>query len=373
VGPSITTFLAGGFAALGRTPTDPSGLSLLGTLQTYYARDIGLYFKPAVLFPIALIYTAYQALWRKSTKDVFLLLGLLLFGSLIPIQVVYNFGPRMDLYLYIIVLILIAAMLDRALGALPRTVSPVLMLLAVVTVVWTEIQYSPPLQLLTPQLLRKPVEYYPAYMPTAQWVMKNVPPRDKILMNLRDSEVLHFLTNGNRHFEILNTCVGELAFFPAQRCKPPYISFWIYRGATDPDTPRDALFAISEPSLLSTIGSRDVKYVMVTPQVYSLYFYLKAHPAFQEVAKLSDSVVFRVIAPVRPISTYPNVKWETCIGEGTPEYLKNLRLEKPAAYEARLRDQIMPWMGLSRQDLMRFENWQGCQFPAVYPNAYELP
>ncbi len=316
IGRSITNFIGGGFAAHGSTPGSQSVLSPLQIIRAYYGTHIAPYFRPAILFPVTLAYTAYQALWRRSRPDIFLGLGLLLFSSLIPIQVVTNFGPRVDLYLYIIILILVAAMLDRILHALPKPISIVLTPLAVVAVIWMEIQYSPPLQLFTPRLFNQPLKYYADYLPTAVWIKNNVRPDDKIIMELRDSEILDSLMSSNRHFKLLNTCVGELSFFPAQRCTPPYISFWIYKGVTDPDAPRDALFAISEPSFLSSIESGDVKYVIVTPRVYSLYFYLKVHPAFQEVAKLGDNVVFRVISPVRPISAYPNVKWDTCIGQG---------------------------------------------------------
>jgi len=116
-----------------------------------------------------------------------------------------------------------------------------------------------------------------------------------------------------------------------------------------------------------------VKYVIITPKLYYLYYYLKVHPDFQEVANIDDKVIFRVISPVQPISSYPNVKWETCLGKGTPEYLKNLEQAKPARFETLFREQLEPWMGLSRQDVTAFENWQGCQFEVVFPGEYLLP
>jgi hypothetical protein len=42
----------------------------------------------------------------------------------------------------------------------------------------------------------------------------------------------------------------------------------------------------------------------------------------------------------------------------------------PASYATRLRDEIGPWMGLSAEDLLSFENWRGCEFSADFPGGY---
>jgi hypothetical protein len=200
----------------------------------------------------------------------------------------------------------------------------------------------------------------------AAWVDMNVKPDENILIFLQNANVLHILTAGNRTFSDINTCIGEISFVPARRCSPPYITFWINKGTENPDNPRDLISGISEPGFISAVRENNVKYVIVTPRLYYLYYYLKIHPDFEEVIRLGNSVVFQVIHPVQPISSFPNVKWETCVGMGTPEYLKNLQEIYPARYEAMLRDQFGPWMGLTRQDLTVFENWQGCEFDSVY-------
>jgi hypothetical protein len=224
-----------------------------------------------------------------------------------------------------------------------------------------------------PKINQQTLGYFDTYTTTAAWVDAYIKPDEKILINLRDGNILHILTKGNRTFEDINTCIGEDSFVPAKSCTPPYIAFWIYKGTTDPDDPRDVMLGISETALISTIREKDVKYVIVTPKLYYLFYYLKALPDFEEVAHLNDNVIFRVIHPAQPISSYPDVKWETCVGAGIPEYLKNLHEIYPARYETMLRDQFEPWMGLSRQDMTAFENWQGCEFESVYPGTYALP
>jgi hypothetical protein len=67
------------------------------------------------------------------------------------------------------------------------------------------------------------------------------------------------------------------------------------------------------------------------------------------------------------------VKWENCIGKGTPEYLWNLYTTYPARYKAMLTNNFEPWMGLSGQDVANIVNWKGCEFESTYPGTYTLP
>jgi hypothetical protein len=217
------------------------------------------------------------------------------------------------------------------------------------------------------------LDYFGDYIETAAWVDQNIKPEEKILIYLRNANILHVLTSGNRSFDAINDCVGDDSFVPAIPCTPPYITFWIYNGETNPDGPRVKIFGISEPSLISTIQKKEIKYIIVTPKIYYLYFYLKIHPSFQEVTRTDNNVIFRVIAPVQPISGFLNAKWETCVGDGTSKYLKNLHRVYPERFETRLSEQFIPWMGLSRQDVTSFENWQGCVYDSIFPGKYLLP
>ncbi len=140
----------------------------------------------------------------------------------------------------------------------------------------------------------------------------------------------------------------------------------------DPDNPRDVLMGISEPLLLSSIQEKNVKYIIVTPRVYSLYYYLKIHPDFEQAVILGKFAVFRIKNRVESISAYPNINWSTCVGLGTSEYLTNLEKTDPARFEARLGDEIGPWMGLFRSDIKTFQNWQGCKFDSIFPGDYQL-
>jgi len=340
-------------------------------LRLYYQRDIAGYFSLAFIFPITLVYMAYQAVWKKTRPDIFLGIGLLLFTILIPIQIVANFGPRHNIYLYVIVLIGSAAMLSRFLRGLPEMVSNVALAIIVSVIIWVQVQnhppntdYFPPLKVFTPALFEQPLNFYAQDAETAAWVDQHIHPDERIMLSERHGNRLHILTTGNRHFEVFNTCVGELSRRPAERCMPPYISFWVYRGTTDPNEPRDRLQGFSEPWLISAIREKDVKYLIVKWEVDALYSYLKANPSFKEVVMLGDTVIFNVVPPVSPLSAI-GMKWETCIGKGTPEYLRNLRQSNSASYEAKLHQILEPWMGLSREDLIRFEDWQGCQFDTV--------
>jgi hypothetical protein len=240
--------------------------------------------------------------------------------------------------------------------------------LAALAIAWSLVSSSTaPLQALTFKSFNRPVEYFTAYSATAEWIDQNVNPNSSVLVGDRDGNVLHILTSGNRKFETLNLCEGEASFQPAEACQPPYILFWIDRGITDPDEPLERFFGISEVWLISTIEKNAIDYVIVTPSTKLFYYYLDAHPDFEEVTRANGIVIFQVTHPVRSSSEIPQMGWETCIGAGTSEYLRNLKREKPGNYEAKLIEFFSPWMGLSRGDIENFENWQGCVLDLVLP------
>lgn len=351
-----------------------SVLSVLGILNTFYTRDILQFFKIAILFPISVVFLLYQAVVRKTKPDIFIALGLFLYSPLILVQAVVNFGFRQNLYFYCIVLLCMAVMLDRLFGKLAsKELSNAVVVIVAMSLICIQLSggnYSFPktVSLNNPGKL----PYLSTYREAAAWVDEHVKPDMKIMIPSRDGNFFHILTAGNRQFEVLNTCMGEVSFSAAEKCRPPYISFWVYKGTTDPNEPRDFFQGISEPTLLSKIREKSVEYVFVTPSIYSLYRYLMIHPDFEEVDIIDNIAIFRVIHPVHPIVDYQNVEWETCIGRGTPEYLKNLKATDPARFEMRLRSQIEPWMGLNSQDLEAFMNWQGCQFDVVFPGSYHI-
>jgi 4-amino-4-deoxy-L-arabinose transferase-like glycosyltransferase len=350
-------------------------ISILQILDTFYNRDIVRFFNIAILFPLVLGFTFYQVVLRKSRPDIFLLTGFLLLSYLIPSQVVANFGFRNNLYFFIIGLLGLAAMIERLCSSLSyRYASSFVAFFMTGSLVYIQVAGGN-------YVLREPnpvynletLDYFSlGYRPLANWINENVAPDEIILMSEREGNILHILTDENRRFEIINNCRGAKNFWPAVKCTPPYISFWIYNGLDDPDAPRDVLLGISEPVLVEKINNMDVNYVIVTPRLHSLYFYLVRHPDFEEMLKIDNFPIFRVISPVQPISFYTNVQWDTCIGQGTSAYLKNLEETSPSRYETKLREEIVPWMGLSKHDLDLFANWQGCQFGA-FTGEYSLP
>jgi 4-amino-4-deoxy-L-arabinose transferase-like glycosyltransferase len=351
-------------------------ISFLKLIRTFYLTDIANYFAIALVFPIALLYTAYQAILKRAKSDIFLGIGFLLFIPLLPIQVTASLGFRQNLYLYIIVLILIAAMLERLVNLLPlsKTYKDLVVFAAVLCMIYMQVSGGINITFFTdPKINPQTLDYFNGNDTTAAWINANVKPDEIIMTRLRDANIFHILTNGNRTFADINTCIGESSLVPAASCTAPYIIFWINQGTTDPDAPRDSFLGISEPAFISTIREKNVKYVIVTPKLYYLYYYLKVHPDFEEVAQLNYNVIFRVIHPVQPISSYPDVKWETCVGEGTPEYLWNLYQIYPARYQTMLSNKFGPWMGLSKQDVADIVSWKGCEFNSVYPGTYDLP
>jgi len=348
----------------------------LKLIRTFYITDIANYFKIALVFPIALLYTSYQAVLKRTKPDIFLGIGFLLFIPLLPIQVTAELGFRQNLYLYIIALIFIAAMLERLVNSLPlsKTYQDILVFAATSCIIFFQVSGGINITFFTdPKINPETLDYFNGSDTTAAWINANVKPDEIIMTRLRDANVFHIMTTGNRTFAEINTCIGESSLVPAQSCTPPYIIFWINQGTTDPDAPRDSILGISETNFISTIREKNVKYVIVTPKLYYLYYYLKVHPDFEEVAQLNYNVIFRVIHPVQPISSYPDAKWAPCIGQGTPEYLWNVDQTYPARYTALINNKLAPWMGLTRQDLAKIENWQGCEFDSVYPGTYVLP
>jgi hypothetical protein len=349
-------------------------LSVFEILNTFYTRDILQFFKIAILFPVSVLFLLHQAIVRKTNPDIFLALGLFLYSPLILVQAVVDFGFRQNLYFYCVVLLCLAAMLDRLFDNLPsKELSNALILTVALSLICIQLSggnYSFPktVSLKTPEKL----PYLGTYQEAAAWVDKNVKPDMKIMIPSREGNFFHILTAGDRQFEIIRTCVGETDFLPAIKCTPPYISFWVNRGTTDPDEPRDFFHGISEPVLLSAIREKHVQYIFVTPSIHSLYHYLILHPDFEEVDIIDNIAIFRVINTVHPIAEYQHREWETCIGRGTPDYLKNLKKTDPARFEMRLQSQLGPWMGLNRQHLEAFMNWQGCQFEVDFPGSYNV-
>jgi 4-amino-4-deoxy-L-arabinose transferase-like glycosyltransferase len=349
-------------------------LSLLEILHTFYTRDILQFYRIAILFPVSLVFLLYQAIVRKTKPDIFLALGLLLYSPLILVQVVVNFSFRQNLYFYCVVLLCIATMLDRLFGGLPfKKFSNAVVVTVAISLICIQLSggnYSFPktVSLKTPERL----PYLSTYREAAAWVDENVKPDMKIMIPSREGNFFHVLTAGNRQFEVLNTCMGEVSFSVAEKCIPPYISFWVYKGTTDPNEPRDFFQGISEPVFLSTIRDKSVEYIFVTPTIYSLYRYLVVHPDFEEVDIIDNIAIFRVTGPVHSIADYQNIEWEPCIGRGTSTYLKNLKDTDANRFEMRLQKQLEPWMGLDREDLDAFMNWQGCQFEVNFPGSYRV-
>jgi 4-amino-4-deoxy-L-arabinose transferase-like glycosyltransferase len=374
IGRSVSSLLTGNKITSIGADVQGADLSLIEILVRYYHQDIVPDFKYiSLLFPISLIYSLYQAFWKRSRPDIFLGIGLLLFATLIPVEVIAGFGTRHNIYFYVVLLIACTAMLERLLSlSTGKTLNLALAALAAGAIVWISVNYSPaPLQLFTPTLFNKPIKYFTESAATAQWINQNIDPDANILVRDRDGNFLHVLTSGNRRFETLNLCEGEGSFLPAEACAAPYPLFWTDRGITDPNEPRDRLLGISEPWLISAIKEKAIDYVIVTPRVYVLYYYLEAHPDFQEVARLGSTVIFKVIHhPVQPISIYTNVNWEPCIGEGTADYLRNLKQERPENYNTKITNFFVPWMGLSRGDIESYQNWKGCVLDPVFPGEY---
>jgi 4-amino-4-deoxy-L-arabinose transferase-like glycosyltransferase len=341
-------------------------IALVDIFRKFYIRDILNFFRIGLLFPIALSFILYQAVTKKRKSDVFLVIGLFLYVPLILVQATVNFGFRQNLYFYCITLILIATMLDRIFGELSsKKLSNGLVMTVTLSLVFIQVSggtYTFP-----------EFNYFRSYEEIATWVDKHIDSNVRIMVPARESNFLHVLTSGNKRFEITNTCIGEVSASPAEKCTPPYISFWVYNGTTDPNEPRDLLQGISEPALLSSIREKDIQYVFVTPSIYSLYNYLMIHPAFEKIGIIDNIAIFRVVREVQSIASYPDIKWNTCLGRGTPEYLRNLKDANPVRYEMKLRTEIEPWMGLNRQDLEAFMNWQGCQFGVIFPGSYSSP
>jgi hypothetical protein len=361
-------------AELSTTPRGRYSMSIVQIVDTFYNRDISRFFRISVVFIVGLAFTLCNAVFKKSKADLFLLSGFLLYGYLIPVQVVMNFGFRNNLYFFIVGLLCVAAMIERL--SLKLSYKPVSLFVAFLvtgSLLYIQISEGNYFREPNPVSNSETMDYFSSdYQSLANWVNDNVSPDEVILMSEREGNILHILTDGNRRFEIINTCRGENSFWPAVKCAPPYISFWIYNSLDDPDAPRDFLDGISEPVLIEKVNKMNVKYVIVTPRLHSLYSYLKTHPGFEEVLVVDIFPIFRVISPVQPIASYDDIKWETCLGEGTSTYFINLAETNPMRYEARLREEIIPWMGLSRDDIEVFKSWQKCQF-GRFTGEYQWP
>jgi len=337
--------------------------SLIQILKTYYQRDVVKNINPAPVLVIALFYSLYQAIFRKNQADIFLCLSLVLFGILIPEQVRVDYGERLNVYLYCVILIVSAAMFDRFFSKLPQRLSKYMVILTsglfVFSLASSGIFKDPNVVKATDP---RSLDYFTDYANDAAWIDDNISPHETIIMPGREANALHILTTGNRQILLVNLCIGEDSFSPAEQCAPPYISFWIYKGATNPEVYNDFFRGISEPSFIREIQENKVNYVFVPFGYQGLYNYLSAHPDFEELLLLDNFIVFQINQPVKMISNYPSIEWQTCIGKSTPEYLRNLINNFPEEYETKLHEYAEPWMDLSAQDLETFMNWQGCFF-----------
>jgi len=349
--------------------TNPNSysISIFQIFKIFYERDIVQFFKFAIVFPLGLGVLIYQSIIKKSRPDIFLLFGVLLFSYLIPSQVVVDYNYRTNLYFYIIGLLYLAVMIDRLSLKVGNKFAGALIAF-LITGFLIYIQTAGVFFIISkPKLIsnsEKTMGYFNVdYQPLADWINENILPSEIIMMNSRDSNYLHILTDGNRRFEEIYNCSGEDRFSPASRCVPPYISLWIHNRSSDINFPRDSFLGISEPWIIENINENHVDFIIVTPRTFSLYQYLSLHPGFEFSAIVNDSfAIFRIVQPVKPISSYPDIIWNTCLGAEVPQYLQNLKQANPARYQYLLNNHIEPWMGLTDQDLDAFKNWQGCKF-----------
>lgn len=339
-------------------------------LLKFYNRDIGNYFNYALLFLVGILFSIYHALVKKSKPAIFLICGLILFSSMIPANVINNFGARQNLYFYIITLICIAFFFDRIINLVKNFQLPLILLISS-AMVFIQVSKGIP-QVSDFSTHRNSFIYSFDYSETAEWIIENIKTDENILTSERESNYFHILTPENRVIYPILTCTGESSFYIAEKCSQPYISLWIYQGIKDPDTPRDFLSGISEDSLISIINEKNIDYIIVTEKIYSLYYYLNLHPNFEKVAVFRNAVIFKVKSPVQYISDYPKTNFITCIGIGTKEYFSNLKTKYPESYEAKFKSVYSPWMGLSTQDLDNIVNESDCLFNANFPGDFKV-
>ncbi len=127
-----------------------------------------------------------------------------------------------------------------------------------------------------------------------------------------------------------------------------------------PITPRDYLLGLSYPDLKAHLVEDQITHLIISPSVQFINRYFEDHAGYQKLAELDGFTIYQIDLAV--IST-DNSQIETCLGEGTSEYLSKLQKDFTRKFQQKLTTQYTPWMGLNENDLLALSAWDGCTVP----------
>lgn len=336
-------------------------ISLTQVFSIFYKRDINNYFRFAPLFPIAILYTLFQSIKNKSKPDTLITYSLLLFSSLIPSGVVINYGPRHNLFFYIITLICLVSFIDRLFITLFKNRSVVPLIIFFTSLCTFQLmEHKPSISVFSSD--QNNVKIFNGAKKVSTWINENIPQEENIITIGRSSNILHVLIKDNKPIYSINLCEGERTYGTLRKCEPPYLFFWTNRGRTDPNDARARLMGISEDSFIETINDKQIKVLIVPPDYLFFKTYLDMHKDFHMINSIDGHAIYSVDGIVHEFNYYSDTPWNTCLGKGTTEFLRKLTEEYPSKYQKLFRTQIFPWMGLSDDEIREYIHWQGCTF-----------
>jgi len=362
--------------------------SLLGMLVTFYQRDVQSKFILAPLFILSLVYGFYRLVRYKSLQDGLLVFSFLLYGLLIPIQVRENFGPRQNIYHYLLFYLLLGNLLWAGVKNVGRQVYFRPIAYAAICLIFG-LQIFAGSGAFTTLFLNPALSYGPTFNPVnfsftgflspglevyRQWLQKNITTQDEILTDIHRVGITYFYLDARQPIHTIDFNYSrdiKLNSASPSQCYP-LLYLWVYAGITDTETGRGFLAAVCENQLLAQIHEEHIKYIILTDRSNFLYPYLITHPAFSEIEESFGSIkIFRVNEDPQPIDSYPDIYYETHLGVNTAQYMNNLRQQNPEKYQELVDGYLRNWLQLSNEVIQQIEQDKYPAFDSfgIYPKA----
>ena len=365
----------------------------------YYERDIAAFIFISPIFLIAWAFSVYRAVIKKDRFFIFLVLGLLLFLPLVPSEVDLQYGVRHNIYLYIISYLITSAFLYSLSEWFVKRVkkhnnqSLTYEICSFIGFILVSIQllygnYSLLSLISRPEnksiyglnLLGR--EFFTSGMingttrEIAVWLEKNTDSTSRLLTDVHWGNAFFFSKMNREHITIIDFNYSQSVDFTNSELidRQPILFLWVYAGIEDPDNSRGMFGAVSEPQLLNSINKNNVNTVLLSSRSNFMYPYFKIHPAFEEAMRFDDIgvIIFKVVDVVRPLSSYADCDFEfpLWLGEGTTNYLLNLRESYPDRYKNLENMYFRNYLGFSSSDIERISSREQPVFDSIDPWGY---
>ncbi len=128
----------------------------------------------------------------------------------------------------------------------------------------------------------------PEVVEAAYWIRDNIPANDQILADWEWADTFYFALDGSRPIQQIQYLQSNSPTSLMEQAVSPVLFVWSQAGRTSPDRSMNNLLAFSETRFLNQVEETNTKYVIVGQRHNFLSIYLRANPAFKEVAQFNE-------------------------------------------------------------------------------------